>query len=284
MQKIKTVEVLGERCQIPDLPKKISYIPSIINHDLNLLLCGGQHNKNSCLRLDNGERWIHFNNLTQDRIIATSVTSKGASYIFGGRHSKMTSETMTIGFNKWEESWEVPEGSKGSCAVKISDQEILFIGGVSTSSRILQLNLVKEPKNAWKVLPIKLKQGRADMACAIFNSKVIITGGRDSDGISKTSTEILDLSTGNMTWKSGGDMTASRYRHGMGIITWKGKPTLVAFGGRVGNQKTYWSSVEAWDDSKGIWSLLPDFNLNEPKMAFGFATLPTELLCSDMAK
>ena len=67
-------------------------------------------------------------------------------------------------------------------------------------------------------------------------------------------------------------------------VTWKGRPTLVAFGGRVGNQKTYWSSVEAWDDTKGTWSLLPDFNLNEPKMAFGFATLPTELLCSDMTK
>ena len=111
---------------------------------------------------------------------------------------------------------------------------------------------------------------------------MIITGGRDYDGISMTSTEIFDLST--MTLKSGGDMTASRYRHGMGTITWKGKPTLVAFGGRVGLQKTYWSSVEAWDDSKETWSLLPDFNLNEPKMAFGYATLPTELLCSDMAK
>ena len=135
--------------------------------------------------------------MVKDGYIATSVTSKGASYIFGGRHSKMTSETMTIGFNKWEESWEVPEGSKGSCAVKISDQEILFIGGVSTSSRILQLNLAKEPKNAWEVLPINLKTSRADMACAIFNSKVVITGGRDFAGESMTSTEILDLRTGN---------------------------------------------------------------------------------------
>ena len=32
-KELTTVEVLGEKCKIPDLPKKISYIPSIINHE-----------------------------------------------------------------------------------------------------------------------------------------------------------------------------------------------------------------------------------------------------------
>ena len=71
----------------------------------------------------------------------------------------------------------------------------------------------------------------------------------------------------------------------MGIITWKGKQMLIAFAGRLGHGG-YWDSIEAWNDSTETWTLIPEreLKLKEPKMAFGYATLPTELICPNRQK
>ena len=200
---------------MPNLPKNISYVPSVINHGNNIILCGGQNNENSCLRLDNQE-WFHFNNLTQERTESSAIAIKGqSSFIFGGKKNKLTSESLSLGHNKWQKQLKnIPKGSYGSCVVKITDQELLIIGGPDSPDRIMKYNLTSQ--NPWKELEAKLYQGRHNHACYVFNGKVIITGGRD-DGESMQSTEILDLA--NLKLRKGGNMNESRYRHGMGIIT-----------------------------------------------------------------
>ena len=276
---LSTVEVLGEEgqnCKLPNLPKGISYVPSIFNHGNNIILCGGQHNENSCLRLD-GQEWLHFNNLTHERTQSSAIAIKGqGSFIFGGENNKLTSEFLPLGDNKWQNGSDIDKGTYESCVVKVTDQELLIIGGTDTPYRILKYNLTSEASdNPWKELDAKLKQGRQDHACHVFNGKVIITGGRHL-GESLKSTEILDLNS--MKLKKGGEMNESRYRHGMGVITWKGKPILIAFGGRLAH-RNYWKSVEFWNDSTETWTFLHELNLKEPKMAFGYATIPTDMIC-----
>ena len=73
-------------------------------------------------------------------------------------------------------------------------------------------------------------------------------------------------------------MNESRYRHGMGVITWKGNQILIAFGGRKAHGE-YWKSVEVWNDSTETWTFLDELNLKEPKMAFGYATILTDMIC-----
>ena len=86
-----TVEVLGELdkdCNLPNLPFAISYVPSLINHGTNILLCGGQNNEKQCLRLDD-EKWVHYNELNKKRTCASAINTNGATHIFGGRESKI---------------------------------------------------------------------------------------------------------------------------------------------------------------------------------------------------
>ena len=283
-KELRTVEVIGELegdCKLPDLPFEISYVPSVVKHGINTLLCGGQQNEKSCLRLDERD-WIHFNELSNERTCASAVSTNGTIHIFGGRESKTNSEILTVGNNKWKKGAYLKKGSYGSCGVRISDQELLIIGGSDTPYRITKFNFLN---NTWSELPIKLTNGRKDHACQVFNSKVIISGGRH-DGESMKSTEIIDLGNlSNLTLRHGGNMIRSRYRHGMGIITWKGKQMLIAFAGRLGHGG-YWDSIEAWNDSTETWTLIPEreLKLKEPKMAFGYATLPTELICPNRQK
>lgn len=274
---LATVEVLGEniqKCKLPDLPKVISYIPTLLKHDHNILVCGGQRNEKSCLRLD-GDRWVHFNDMLFERKSAATVSVKGANYIFGGKASKTSTEILMAGSNEWTEGLQIPKGAEESCSVRVSNQDLLIIGGADTPYRIKKFNYQSQ---TWTdKLSVTLSIGRKDLACASFNSKVVVAGGRH-EGISLHSTEVLDLNT--MKIRPGGNMTVSRYRPGMGTITWQGKPTLIVFGGRVSNRE-FLDSVEAWNDATETWILLPELRLKEPKMSFGYITLPTEIICAN---
>ena len=53
---------------------------------------------------------------------------------------------------------------------------------------------------------------------------------------------------------------------------------LIAFGGRKAHGE-YWKSVEVWNDSTEIWTFLDELSLKESKMAFGYATIPTDMIC-----
>ena len=270
------MEVLGEeghKCKLPDLPKEISYSPNLLKHDNNLLICGGQRNEKSCLRLDD-DKWVHFNDMHYERKCAATVSGKGINYILGGRISKTSSEKLNHGSNKWTKGPQIPKGVTESCSVRVTNQDVLFIGGADTPFRIMKFNY---RHNNLTEFSKRLRQGRKNLACAFFKSKVIIAGGRHN-GNSLQSTEILDMKT--MELRPGGNLIMSRYRPGMGIITWQGKPTLIAFGGRV-SHGAFLDSVETWDDLTETWTMLPQLKLKEPKMAFGYITLPTDFICAN---
>ena len=72
-------------------------------------------------------------------------------------------------------------------------------------------------------------------------------------------------------------MMEPRQRHGMGVISFNEVPTLVLFGGD-GNAIGLLETIEEWNDQSQIWER-SKLTMNHTRMEFGFATLPTGLVC-----
>ena len=169
-----------------------------------------------------------------------------------------------------------PLGVVRACGARISDSELLIIGGYRRRSKILMLNTYD---NTWQYEdPIFLEHKRYDHACIVYNDKVIITGGSTEDDYASASTEIIDLGS-NLTIRKGGSLLHKRKLHGMGIISYNGVPTLIAFGGQD-ITFTPVETVEIWNDDSETWDIALDVKMEIPRHQAGYVTLPRELLCS----
>ena len=93
------------------------------------------------------------------------------------------------------------------------------------------------------------------------------------------STEIIDISKHELTLGKGGDLNEPRERHGMGVVYLDGFPSLITFGGMRNSQMTLLNTVEVWNDKTETWQS-SNMTLKTSRMGFGYATFPTELLCT----
>ena len=114
-------------------------------------------------------------------------------YIFGGSYSGTTSDFLPKFSNIWEVGPEIPGyGITDGCGVKISNTEIVLIGGYESMNRVLKYNTQTKE---WSTMP-NLIQGRRNHNCAIINDRIIVTGGWDGVNIPYlSSTEIIPLTT-----------------------------------------------------------------------------------------
>ena len=274
---LSDVEILPKMadCQLTKLPKGISGSPTMFQHGNNILLCGGYNNEQECLKYD-GNAWTSFNSLTEYRTYAAVVPMKNVTYMLGGSDSQETSEMLKENSNAWHQGPSIPKpGLDSGCAVRISDHEILVIGGFQTDSRILKLNTYD---HTWSSPSIQLHQGRSFHSCIVFNDKVIITGGYDDYGANHLiSTEIIEIGKDVLTVRNGGNLMKRRRNHGMGIVILDNVPTVIAFGGR--NSVEYIDTVEIWNDDSESWATSSSITLEQSKREFGFASVSTELLC-----
>ena len=260
---IQTVEViLGDRSSkhLTNLPEGIND-PSIVLHYGAILLCGGRPNVQKCLLLDHGT-WKEHSTLNQKRRYHSAVTTKTATFLFGGEFSRSTYEYLPKDSTTWLiGKTEIPGGFWDGCAIAVkSDQEIWLIGGWSTDKRILSFNV---NDHTFKVLPFQLDIERCGHKCASIpnTSKVMIAGGNSN------STQIIDTENGTVTMVS--PLNSNRSFHGMGVLTIKGEDRLVVFGG---SNATMLDSVETYNYQTEKWET-SDIELNEPKDSFGFLTV-----------
>lgn len=223
-------EIVGEwkdECQIPNMPSMANYkIASIFLHQGRMIHCGGNINPGECFVLENGN-WSHHSFLTKYRSCATAVSMKDKVYIFGGEDSTGSSEFLSHDSEDWQEGPSAPDNILAkACGARISDNELLIIGGNTFWNRIIKLTT---EDNKWHQTNIQLQDGRSGgHACILFNNKVIITGGIECS----KSTEIIDLRNGDLLIRKGGDLQQARVFLGMGIVTVNNTPTLIAFGGQ----------------------------------------------------
>ena len=77
----------------------------------------------------------------------------------------------------WKEGPEIPDfGLDSGCGVRISDKELLIIGGYNTENRILRLTT---DDDTWHETSIQLPHPKIYHRCIVYNNKVIIAGGFD---------------------------------------------------------------------------------------------------------
>ena len=68
--------------QLPDMRKVNSY-SSMVLHNGEILLCGGQNNQEQCFRLENGT-WMEHSILNLERQHHSAVATQSATFLFGG--------------------------------------------------------------------------------------------------------------------------------------------------------------------------------------------------------
>ena len=227
---LKTTEIISQQssCRsIPSLPISISYQPSLIHtSEGKILLCGGDNNLQKCLELKNNQ-WQEYNYLTNDRREASTVSMPGGVYIFGGDYdSRTTWEWLPKGTNQWQSgNSSIPGGFWRGCAVKINNYEILLIGGWRAWRRVLKFDITTEQFTS---LGDVLNHGRSSHSCIRFKDDVIITGGWNSKYLSSTEViKLHDLTTA----QSVGELFQARSSHGLVVVHFDNKETVLAVGG-----------------------------------------------------
>lgn len=273
---MKTTETIGDdKCDLaPDLPHSISDYPSVFQHGRQLLVCGGKGNSKSCLMLE-GKIWHIHSNLTHERAFASSVTFPTGTYIFGGYtdSSKTTIEFLPFESSIWRSLLvKIPDpGFHTGCAVKISDEELVLIGGIDTVNRVLSFNI---KTNDWKEYR-QLNQRRWGHNCAVFKEKIIIAGGWGiNHDNSNAFTEIIDLSTMQPRLPSEQSRDMMRTKGGLAVTTFEKKIALLAFGAATNPSKI----IHVWDPEDETWKKTNSY-LSEYKYAFGYAVVPRSMIC-----
>ena len=173
---LKNVEIFGDgnTCQVPKLPKSISGRPNmILTNEKKLLICGGYNNEQNCL-IFKENNWLKHSFLIEPRKHASTVTMPIGTFIFGGDSSPNTSEFLPNGSKSWKIGPDIPgKGLNSGCGLRISNHELLLIGGYWSKRKIIKYNT---KSGIWTEIS-GLQEGRFGQACAVFEGKIFISGG-----------------------------------------------------------------------------------------------------------
>ena len=254
----------------PKLPTNI-LAPSMIMHNETILLCGGADNEQKCLQLSRGNWKVH-STLNDQRMRHSAVSTKTATFIFGGNlsRSRLTYEYLPKDSTRWlKGKKEIPGGFDSGCALAVkSEQEIWLIGGYQTGKRILSFNVIN---HNFKELPFQLNVERSGHRIAYIpkTKKVMITGGFKNENDFLYSTEILDTESGSVSMAS--PMNSRRLYHGIGAIKINGEDKLAVFG-NVDTPRTMLESVELYNNQRDKWET-STIKLSIEELCFGFLSI-----------
>ena len=271
---LSSMEIISDiesQTQLPNLPTEI-HGPSMLRQNNTILLCGGANNYQSCIQLNSGS-WSHHSSLTSNRWFSSATSTSSASFLFGGYRYNYGQATFEFLQHSSQSQWQAGQtdipggGLRFGCAVTISDDQILLIGGFEAWKRILSFNTTT---HTFKQLPISLSQGRHRHACVRIpgTEKILVTGGFYYGGIYLDSVELIDMVTGNIS--NTAPMKVKRRQHGMGIMTFNNEEKVIAFGGWDGSNRL--DSIEVYHEDTQTWNLL-EKKLSEHKNAFGYLTV-----------
>ena len=219
---------------------------SMVLHNGNVLLCGGENNWKKCFQMDQGT-WKYHSALNEVRDAHSAVTTQTATFVFGGMYNSTTYEYLPKDSTTWILGKnEIPGGFDRGCAIAVkSGKEIWLIGGFENNKRrILSFDV---NHHTFKVLPTQLNVERVRHKCAFIpnTNQVMITGGHNGD-VHLDSVEILDTEDGSVT--IGSPMNFKRAIHGIGVVTINGEDRLAVVGGYDGKKRL--DSIEIYNSKK----------------------------------
>ena len=231
----------------------------------------------TCYELPLGNQsWKLGHKMNRHKYNPTIIPMKNATYLFDW----FDNEHIDYVTHDWIDDVDTPNSSSdGICGVRLSDKELLLIGGEGLySRRLIKFNTLD---SNWHLMSSKLSIGRTRHSCVYFHKKIITSGGVDDDGKVIASTEIIDISGNEWTIRHGGNLNQARYYFGMATISLNGSASLIAFGGHSKNamNEEPLDSIEIWDDTKESWFPAINLTLSRPKGEFGYISLPTKTLC-----
>ena len=263
----------------------------LVTIDNELMIIGGiarydiDHNKREPMKANlifRGTKWTSHSVPLQPRR-PISISMPNGIYVFGGTDVTTSlserlesSEFLPNGKMTWEEGPKLPgeaEFMEGGHGVAISDTEFVIVGGQvitqmrkdETSGNILCHYYAS--KQIWKFNTIteewhligNMKVARFDHRAVFLNGKIIISGGKTYDSLGGLSdlksTEIIYPNQVDVDPLLVGDLNVPRTRHVTGMISKKGIPTVIAFGG-ISDEHHHLDSIEEWDSEKRKWKLL----------------------------
>ena len=272
-------EIIGQnKCNVPKIPTdyKYGHVMLLTAGDNKVLSCGGWGGPSSeCLVLEPGRIWRHHSYLIRTRAYGVGISMPNGVYLFGGIDGPNADETLvTSDFlpafgDKWEEGPVIPNpGIWAACGAKISDTELVLIGGYDSKEKVLKFNT---ETGLWTQLA-NLNQGRHTHSCAFLNGNIIVAGGFDEFLIVE-STEIISITNGIPRLAE--PMLVPRLYHSLITYVEDQKPKVLAIGGF---NKVALSSIEVWNETEEIWNM-SSISLDEPRMDFAALALPPNLIC-----
>jgi len=269
--RLRSAEVLNTSCDFLLPEARYGHI-SVTTADGETLVCGGETTSGptaSCLQFNyQTKSWqTHSSHLSIHRYWASAVTLSRGVYVLGGRNDvRSSSDFLATGSSTWTRGPSIPGGGVHvSCAAKLSDSEFVILGGVYDGT---QARVYNELTGQWREWP-RLTVGVWGHSCLGLGDKVVMAGGRDSNGVTGR-TVIFDTNTGSS--REVASLKHRRYYAAMGV--YKGKPVIL--GGYDGSG--YRSDGEILNMDTETWEEA-DIQLNVARHSFSLVTTAEEIDC-----
>ena len=242
------------------------------------LTCGGEQEGGTyiktCYFLENN-KWTEeeaFSEAMVPRLNPFRMST--GTYLFGDK----TSRFMRRGSSKWLMGPEPhPLGTFAStCVTKISEEELLTIGGKPTEEYGKKVFKYNVQKNTWSQMH-DLKTARHSHACALFQDEqskyVLVAGGRETNKtkVANADTQIYFL---NGTVSEGKSMTRARAYFSMAFFQ-DPEPKIYAIGGWT-DGKVRLDDIEVWDSTQA-WSY-SGTKLKTKRNGYGIVSVPKSML------
>ena len=236
------------------------------------MACGGTSGK-ACYALKK-DKWVEqgefSGSLGSDQLDPAVASMSTGTFVFG----ETTSQIMKKGSGQWV-AGPTPhrEGTfKKACAAKISEEELLVMGGYPRDKYGKKVFKYNVQDKSWTKMD-DLKTARYHHSCAMFqdgpSSYVLVAGGHDGSAY-LSSTEIYYF---NGTSVEGKPMNKARAWFSLKFIDTP-KPRLYAIGGSTGSE--YLNDVEFWDSSQ-TWTYTSR-KMTSKKREIGSLVVPKSML------
>jgi len=270
-----SAEVLNTSCDFSLPDRRFGHI-SVTTTDGKTLVCGGRTSSGyspSCLQFDyESKSWKeHSTLLSKYRLASSTVTLSRGTYLLGGedRTAKRSSKLLATGSSVWTQGPRIPGlGVTQSCAAKLSDTELVILGGRDDPT---QVRVYNEERDEWREWP-RLTTEVISYTCVRLGDIVLIANAEGEWNGGYGMTVIFDIKTA-----SAREVASLKYPRGdaaMDVIGGK----AVILGGYDGSWEVR-SDGEMWNMDTETWEEA-DIHLNIARGDFSLVTMAEEIECN----
>ena len=256
--------------KLPDLTNRIIGNMAFLN---NNTLTNCDPGAFTCSQLQNG-KWKQLNTLNKRRDSDNAVSTDHATYFFGGFGNSKTYEYLVKNSDTWILGKnEIPIEFDYGCSVALSNEEIFLISNEQIVKFATSSETFTKLDSKWK------PTNKTHYACSVIpgTQKIIIAGGKDEEGNSIDSTEILHVQDdGKIIPTKAKPMNLKRGGHAIGLLTIQGEERIAVIGGSDGERL---DSIETFNSKSGKWEL-SELKLSKRRSQFGSVSVPNDFILS----